>query len=106
MTAPHLREAEADTEAFARRAWAWLAQVADDRSLPVSALRTAAIISGEIRRGGERIDVGSLRKRLAALGCPLDRDVKALVRGRHLLWRVEPDGLARPAMLRRQGRSA
>ena len=101
MTVQHLDKAEA----IAKRAWAWLVQVQRDRSLPVSALRTATVISHELLAGADLVDVAHMRSYLADRGCALDRDVAALVRGRHLTWRIVGEDRARSVMqFRRSGR--
>ncbi len=87
-----------EAEAFAWRCWAWLGQVQRDRSLPISALRTAATITGELRRGAARVDVTAMAAFLAERGCHLDRDVRALVQAGHLTWRAECDGIATPSI--------
>ena len=101
MTVQHLDKAEA----IAKRAWTWLTQIQRDRSQPISALRTATLISQELLAGADMVDVAHLRSYLADRGCALDRDVSALVRGRHLTWRIVGEGKARAVMqFRRSGR--
>lgn len=85
-------------EAVAQRILSWMAQIQRDRSLPTSALATAFGLLKDTAYGVERVDLDQVRAVLGPRGCSFDRDVQALVRGRHLLWCLAADGPARPVM--------
>ena len=78
-----------DGEAFAASALRWLGQIFDDRSMPWSSLRTATMIASAIQLDGRTIDGRAVAERARRVGCDLQNDVQALVRGGHLIWRPE-----------------
>ena len=83
MTVQHLDKAEV----FAAHALRWLGQIFDDRSMPWSCLRTATMIASAIQDDGREIDDRLVAERARRVGCRLESDVQALVRGGHLVWR-------------------